>query len=335
MSRLRSVRFTGVGVIALLAVLVAACQSSGGGEASAGSVTAGIGIDASYAPFVVAKEKGFMAKHGVDYNYRTFETGVVGLDALMAGQVDLAGTGNLPTVAARAKGGKFAVTAMYVSSDVFFGAVVRENIKTPQDLAKPGTRIGVTIGSGGQFWLETYIKHYKLDMSQAKITNVAAPDLVAAATRGEIDAAFTWEPHLLRTVQSAKGWKMLAYSGDDGVFTQRQYLDVSTRVLENDKLMSAVQKAMAETGEWMEKNPKETAKIVGKLLGTDEKTALEQVKKFNYVLSFNDADQSTLKQAADFLTANKKITSAPDWKIFIRADVLKTAAPDADVSIDS
>lgn len=334
--RFRATRFARLGVIALIITLLSSCGSSdSAGAPKIGSVVAGIGIDASYAPFVVAKEKGFMAKHGVDYDYRTFETGVVGLDALLAGQVDLAGTGNLPTVAAKAKGGNFVVTAMYVSSDVFFGAVARENINRPEDLTRPGTRIGVTFGSGGQFWLEKYIEHYKLDMSRAKITNVAAPDLVAAATRGEIDAAFTWEPHLLRTVQSAKGWKLLTYSGNDGVFTQRQYLDVSNRVLQNQKLMDAVQKAMVETGAWMQQNPEETAKIVSKLLGTDEKTALDQVKKFNYLLSYTKDDHSALEQAGDFLVENKTITKVPDWSEFIRADVLHRADPNADVSGDS
>lgn len=80
MSYFRSVRLVGMAALSVLVLVLPACSPSSDQEkGGVGSVIAGIGVDPAYASFVVAKEKGFMAKHGVTYDYKTFDTGVGGL----------------------------------------------------------------------------------------------------------------------------------------------------------------------------------------------------------------------------------------------------------------
>jgi ABC-type nitrate/sulfonate/bicarbonate transport system substrate-binding protein len=292
-----------------------------------GTITAGTGIDASYTPFVVAEEKGFFEQHGVEFTHRVFETGVVGLDALLAGEVDLAGTGELPTLLARAGGGDVIIAGVMAESPTNFGLTARETIQQPQDLA--GKRVGAEEGTGGQYWMERYIDHYGLDASEIDTVNVSTGDLVTAFVRGDIDAYFSWEPHVSTGAQEATDGHVLARSGEEDIYLQRLYLVLSESVAEDEALAEAVVAAMADTGAWIdesEENREEAAEITAQAFGMEIESAREQVAAFTYELYLDEGAMESLSDSAEWMLENGNLDEEPEWDAFVRPEFLEAAS---------
>jgi len=92
------------------------------------------GIDAVFAPFVVAAERKIFEKHGLETSYKPFDDGNVALDALLTGSSDIGSTSELGGLARWDKGAKLYVTSYGVTSRQQIGITAREEIKKPEDL---------------------------------------------------------------------------------------------------------------------------------------------------------------------------------------------------------
>src|SRR5262245_32001069 len=76
--------------------------------ASAEQLAVGSGIDPSQGLWLIAQQKGFASKYGLQLDVKTFESGSFPLEAVTAGDLVGAGTnGALPSLGGRAKGGRY------------------------------------------------------------------------------------------------------------------------------------------------------------------------------------------------------------------------------------
>jgi NitT/TauT family transport system substrate-binding protein len=168
-------RISRIGLGTLVAVLLLAFGASvlaqpAGAPKPLGSLTLGVGIDASYASVVVAVHKGQMKKHGIDATLKVFPSGQEALEAVLTGQADFTGNGqyNIPLVAA--KGGNIKIIAEYERSDQQFGAAGKASINSPADLL--GKKVGTQFGTSPDYYYHLYTKFYGLDESKITLVNV-------------------------------------------------------------------------------------------------------------------------------------------------------------------
>ncbi len=61
-------------------------------------INVGVGIDAAYAPFFIASHRGLFKKADLDVNLIRFAQGGEGVDAVIAGQAQLAGASEMTTL---------------------------------------------------------------------------------------------------------------------------------------------------------------------------------------------------------------------------------------------
>ncbi|MDR8383291.1 taurine ABC transporter substrate-binding protein, partial [Acinetobacter baumannii] len=73
-------------------------------------------------------------------------------------------------------------------------------IKTPQDLI--GKTIAVPFVSTTHYSLLSALKHWNIPEDKVKIINLRPPEISAAWERGDIDAAYVWEPALSKAKAS-------------------------------------------------------------------------------------------------------------------------------------
>src|SRR5579884_2354490 len=91
---MRSMRW----LAALVLPLLAACGGTAGAGGSARysplpePVIVGVGIDASYACFFVGDQEGIFKKYGLNVQLKQFEQGGLGVDAVVANQIQFSGT---------------------------------------------------------------------------------------------------------------------------------------------------------------------------------------------------------------------------------------------------
>jgi NitT/TauT family transport system substrate-binding protein len=207
MSRPTLIKIASVASVAALAAGLAACSSSGsssttGSNAAAASslptVTLMVGgIDKQiYLPYQLAQDLGFYKKYGVNVQLSTEQNGGVGAeDAMVSGQVDMAGAWYVHTIDFQVKG-KDVVDVVQLSGAPGEREMCTKGsgVTTPADWK--GKSLGVTdIGSGTDHLTLYLAARYHLTSNEINRVAVGAgPTFVAALQHGRIACGMTTQP---------------------------------------------------------------------------------------------------------------------------------------------
>ena len=181
----------------LLAVIVAIAP------AQAAEVT--IGYQLIYNPWKVAIVDGeFEAATGYKINWRKFDSGATVVNAMASGDVHIALAGSSPIAAGVSRA--LPIELFWIAEDIAAAEalVVRDGsgIIAPQDLK--GKRLGVPFVSTAHFHALFALEQFGIDPKDVTILDIQPPHIAAAWERGDIDAAFVWEPVLGRIKQNGK-----------------------------------------------------------------------------------------------------------------------------------
>ncbi|WP_173912717.1 taurine ABC transporter substrate-binding protein [Acinetobacter sp. Marseille-Q1618] len=136
--------------------------------------------------------------------WKKFDTGADVVNALASGDVDIGNIGSSPFAAAASRNLPIEVFFIAAKLGASEALVVRNssNIQKPQDLI--GKTIAVPFVSTAHYSLLSALKHWNIAESQVKIVNLRPPEISAAWERGDIDAAYVWEPALSKAKVSGK-----------------------------------------------------------------------------------------------------------------------------------
>lgn len=297
------------------------------GAAALKKVPTSTGIDAVFAPFVVAADRKIFEKHGLEGSYKPFDDGNVALDAVLTGSSDIGSTSELGGLARWDKGGKLYVTSVLDTSRKQVGVTAREEIKKPEDLI--GKTVGFPRASGGHYYFGRYVKKYKLPMDKIKVKLLQAPEMVAALERRDIDAFFLWEPWHTKAVQLVKGAHVLARSGDDDVYVLTVYNYYSEGLVNDPPRAVAATKALIEATDYCASHQEDAAKAAAKAFRIPEADMKVYMSRFNYRMEMpKDVVLTNFREAAEFAMEQQIIKKLPDTNDFIRPQFMKEAAPD-------
>lgn len=141
---------------------------------------------------------------GAKINWRKFESGAEVVAAVASGDVPIGNIGSSPLAAAASRGlpiQTFLITGVIGESEAL---VVRNgsNINKPADLV--GKKVAVPYVSTTHYSLLAALKHWKVDASKVNILNLRPSEIAAAWQRGDIDAAYVWDPALGKVKASGK-----------------------------------------------------------------------------------------------------------------------------------
>ncbi len=144
------------------------------------------------APLAIAQKEGYFKQQGIDVQPVKFTSGPPEIDAMAAGQVDIAyiGPGAI-FLAAEGKADIVAVDSLNVGDMIL--ANPKSGIKTLADLK--GHTIGVPKGTSGEMILNLALKKAGLTPSDVKIVNMDVSSEVSGFVAGHVDAVATWNPY--------------------------------------------------------------------------------------------------------------------------------------------
>jgi taurine transport system substrate-binding protein len=217
---------------------------------------------------LVTKALGLHEKEmGVPIQWVKFGSGGDVNNAVAAGQLNFGGVGNPPTTIGIGRGlaykGIFALNMLGRVESL----VVRESkgIEKPQDLV--GKTMAAPFGSTTHYLTIAYLRSAGVDPNSVKLLDMSPNDAVAAWLRGDIDAAYVWEPALNKMV--ASGGKILMDSGTmakDGYPTWDIAVVMADFAAKYPDLVAKfVKSECAAVDHWLKK-PDETAGIIAKEL---------------------------------------------------------------------
>ena len=158
-----------------------------------------IGYQTSVAPTAVAIVDGQFARDsGVPIEWRRFDSGAEVVRAMASGDIDIGSVGSSLVAAAAAR--ELPVETFLIASQLGISEalVVRNGsgIAVPQDLV--GKTVAVPFVSTCHYSLLAALKHWGIDRARVKIVNLRPTEIPAAWMRGDIDAAYVWDPALGR-----------------------------------------------------------------------------------------------------------------------------------------
>ncbi|WDZ95927.1 aliphatic sulfonate ABC transporter substrate-binding protein [Herbaspirillum sp. WKF16] len=284
----------------------------------------------------IAMKTGLMAKYGIDLRWQAFSTSSARMAAVMAGNVDIAGTGVVSALALMASGAKqFQLIATPNNFGRAEGLLARESIKSVADLK--GKKIGVTYASSAHVLLLDVLSQAGINPDKdVSIINLPATELLTAYKANQIDAAGAWTPTFDR-IRALPGTRMLF---DDSSFSLYKSYKMSpgpdvllTRTgfgKENPAAVKAFMQAIFEANALLTQKPEEAAKILLELTSLSMEEQLGVIRQTEW---FTLADQKALmsdpgnfvvglQKLAEMLLKLKQIDSMPQVRQWVNTTYL-------------
>ncbi len=156
-------------------------------------------------PAKVAQADGLYEKAGAKpIDWRKFDSGAEVIAAVASGDIKIGYVGSSPLAAAASRNLPIKTILIAALIGDAEQLVVRNGagIDKPADLA--GKKVAVPFVSTTHYSLLAALKHWQIAPGTVQILNLRPPEIAAAWTRGDIDAAYVWDPALGQIKGSGK-----------------------------------------------------------------------------------------------------------------------------------
>jgi NitT/TauT family transport system substrate-binding protein len=281
-------------------------------------------------PVFIALEKGYFADEGLDVVIREHAFGKLAMEDMFSGNVDIATVADTPIVFNSFIRQDFIVLATFVSNYDDAKMVVRSDrgIKTAPDLK--GKKVGTTLGTSAQFFLDTYLSYHGLLNSDIKVVNMTAKDLPAALENGKIDALCTFEPYAHQAMHILRGKavrlpKTEIYRETFNLVTMKRFAE------EHPESVAKVLRGIDRAVSYIRQNKSETIAMMSRKVNLETDT-LEAVWDDNiFGLSLDQSLLITLEDQARWAIKNRLTDQkrVPNYLNFISLEYLASVKPEA------
>ncbi len=284
---------------------------------------------------VIAREKGYFKDAGLDAEIKYFPSGGDLAAAFVGGSVQMGSAGATPVTILRARPYPVVIVARISDNSGAQQVIVKQNIKTLNDLA--GKKMAVMRGTGSEALFNAVVKAYGFDPGKVEIVNMAPAEMVQAFTRGAVDAISVWEPHATNARKAGNGKALVTATrsfipgreGPNRIHGEQAVLFTSQSfVKEQPATVRAVLGVLQKATEFIDKNKPEAIAILAKEFGMDPADMADVVSGNRYTLSLDDEMAGDLNRLSDFLVALKRLPApvrAADW---IEPGPLRALRPD-------
>lgn len=332
-------KILGVTFTVILAVSTAACGTTETSDKKAGKKNGvpdvvNIGVQTLITPELAARYEKIYEKYlGTKVNLVQFDSGADVNKAFSGKSVDIAAFGTSPAALGIATDLGFEVFWYYdvIGSAETLIAKKDAGVKDIEDLK--GKKVGTPFASTAHYSLLNALQKAGMTSSDIELLDMQPDDIYAAWKRGDIDAAYVWNP-VLGELKS-DGGIVVTDSGElakQGVVTAdvgavrtdfaKEYPDVVTNYV----------KAQLYALDEFDNDKDKVIKEIAQAAGISETDAQSQIKDFTYPSGEEQITEEylgkkekkgqlaqTLKDTADFLVEQGSIKQAPDLSVFENA----------------
>jgi taurine transport system substrate-binding protein len=279
---------------------------------------------------ILIKEK-YLENLGVKVNIVNYAAGTAINNSVVSGNVDLSSYGSSPIALGISNGiGYKAVFVPYIEGGNIEALAVKSNlgVKTVADLK--GKRIATAFGTTSHYALLNALRLGGVSPSDVTLLDMSGTDIVAAWTRGDIDATYIWSPALDNCVK-ANGTIIT----NDGALAKQDVTIPEIGIARTDfakkypTLVNKYVKALSNVYDLVKSNPDKAIQDVADWEGITKDNAKGQITDnqwisgkdqltANYLGTSNKKGKlaDTLKTIADFHKSQGDISKSPDIKVF-------------------
>lgn len=268
-------------LISLLVFTLGACEKDGEGDNGDLPKEINFGILRVPNDEAISIAEGLFDKYftdkGIKCNFIVFDSGREANAALASGSIDFASMGNTNAIIALATG--LHVEMFWI--DEILGKIealaVKDSsgINTLKDLV--GKRVAVPFASTSHYILLKALEDEGIQ-EQVEVLDMQTTEIVAAWERGDIDAAYVWQPSLGALLKNGK----VLISSED--MAQKGYITANVKVVRKEfaekypQLVSDYVSCLTQGGDIYRKDNKIGADIVADYLEITPEDALNQMQ---------------------------------------------------------
>jgi ABC-type nitrate/sulfonate/bicarbonate transport system substrate-binding protein len=276
---------------------------------------------------VIAREKDFFKKAGIDVNVNYFPSGGDLMAAVVGHSVEIGSSGATPTITLRARPYPIKILSQIADISGAEQIIVKASINSLADLY--GKKIAIMKNTGSHALFESFAKAYSFDASKVELVYMAPTEMISSFSRGDVDAIAVWEPFATRARKFFKGKVLVSGTrseiprkeGDRRIYGDHSVLFATeTFIREQPATIKSVLTAL-------ESNKSEASNILAKEFGFDAADMTDIMLENHYTLAINDQLVSDFDHLTDFLYGLKSIQSKPDARTWIDATYLRAVRP--------
>lgn len=278
----------------------------------------------------IAENQGFFKKHGLDVSIKDYEAGVLAVDALFAGEVEVVTASEFVLVNQifQKRDDLRVLASIGKTNNMEIVASKAKGIEEPTDLKR--RKIGTVHESILDFFLGTFLNSHGISIMDVQVMNVKPSETEEAISKGIVDAAVTFTPYSYG-IKARLKTNIVSWPAQGG---QDYYLlllvrepFIKTRLLVIERLI----KALIDSEEFMEKHEAEAQKIIAERLKIDQPILSSVWQKSRFNVRLDQDVLSLMENEARWLIKNKLTdkTDLPNYFDFIYLDGLEKVKPEA------
>lgn len=324
-------RLAGVAMAAIATLYGVGCDRSGPGPSTARAAAESLVLAttpyAGAAPVFVAIARGYLEDEGLKVTLQSHPSGKAALDAVIAGDADVATVAELPIALAVARGFPLTILATLSTQDDY-GVVGRadKGVSTPSSLM--GKRIAVTAGTSSDFFLDALLVRHRLARADVHVIDREPGEMADVLERGEADAVSTWEPHV-STARQRLGARAAVFPGEgiyESAFNLAATRDFAAR---RGGAVDKVLRAMVRAEQEVAADPAAAEKLVAAALGESAEEARRLLGKNRFALSLDQNLLVLMEDEVRWAVRNKIVATGgmPNFLHAIHVDGLAAIRP--------
>jgi len=238
-------------------------------------------------PVDVSRARGvFVQKmHEVGYKviFKEFADGTSEMQALAAGSINYARTGDTPPVISAASGTKIAYIAAGASRANGSGILVAKDSKIKSISDLKGKRVAYTQSTSSQFLLTQSLAKHGLSIDEVAGKKMKQADAAIAFAKGNIDAWVTWDPYTAQG-QVTQNAKML--QNGVGISNNRDFiLSTQSYAQKHAAVNKYLVRYLTEDMVWANNNSKDLTKMLRDALGMKQAVVTKMVNRRDWTLT--------------------------------------------------
>jgi sulfonate transport system substrate-binding protein len=310
-----------VGIVLVLTVAVPGCVSRSLGPRPIGVPAAVPSSQLSDVTLHIGDQKGgtealLRAANALDnlpyrVAFSTFTSGPPQIEALNAGRIDFAVTGNTPPVFGAAANAKTRVISAWDGAGSGEQILVRTNSSIATVHALQGKTILVAKGSAAHANVLENLTDAGLKPKDVKLVFLQPADALSAFANGQGDAWAIWDPY---TAQANLTLKVRSIGSAENGY---QFGSASVKALTDPERNSALADLLVRyqrAAQWARDNPAQWARKYAGAVGLDLKIAeLAQSRLWRLPVRLDDKVVTAEQRLADLFATADQIPEAPDF----------------------
>lgn len=280
---------------------------------------------------LVAQSQGYYLEEGLDLTLKMFPTGRDSFLAMLAGQgIDISTVAPTPVVFSSFQRQDFAVLATFVYSFDDVKIITRKNSGIKQSADLKGKKVGLTVGTTGQFFAAAYLELHGMQVTDIDMKDFKPAALPQALLNHQVDAIVTWEPHAWQA-QQLLGSQSVAMETGRTYRETFNFMVMSDFVHTRSATLERFLRANLRATTFIENNKVKAQTIVSEKLNLDSVVVASLWDEFSFKIMLDQSLLLTMEDEARWAIRNGLTdqSKVPDYLNFLALGPLDAVKPTA------